>query len=206
MRTRLTRVSQHLSDGSTPLRSQSRLSEVILLISPEALDVPAYVLSLDTPRLVDLHWLPLSLISAIPDPFSRSSIFLEPIIHIHLLRHVIPQSTNPLSGGRKLRGWKPRTSPGRIWEQLCGLPYAPDGIAYKNLSGLEARVWPEGCLRSTGDPHTAHAVTEAVDPETGHVVFLDLHGVAFEVGTFKQADLVLLGVLEKERLGRACEV
>lgn len=68
------------------------------------------------------------------------------------------------------------------------------------------RPWPEGCLRSTGDLHAAHAVTEAVDPETGHIVLLDLHGVALEVGTFKQADLVLLGVLEKKRLGQTCEV
>lgn len=52
-----------------------------------------------------------------------------------------------------------------------------------------------GCLRSTGDPHAAHAVTEAVDPEAGHVILLDLHGVALVVGALKQADLVLLGVL-----------
>lgn len=68
------------------------------------------------------------------------------------------------------------------------------------------RAWQERCLRSAGDPHAAHAVTEAIDPETGHVIFLDLHGVAFEVGPFKQADLVLLGILGKERLGQAYEV
>ena len=60
-----------------------------------------------------------------------------------------------------------------------------------------------GHLRSTGDPHAAHAVTEAIDPETGHIVLLDLHGVALEVGSFKQADLVLLGVLGKERPSQA---
>lgn len=56
------------------------------------------------------------------------------------------------------------------------------------------------CLRSTGDSHTAHTVTEAIDPETGHVILLNLHRVALEVGSFKQADLVLLRILGKERL------
>lgn len=63
-----------------------------------------------------------------------------------------------------------------------------------------------GCLRSTGDPRTAHAVTEAVDPETGHVILLDLHAVALEVGAYEQADLMLLRILGKERLGQAWEV
>lgn len=63
-----------------------------------------------------------------------------------------------------------------------------------------------GHLRSTGDPHTAHSVTEAIDPEAGHVILLDLHGVALEVGSFKQADLVLLGVLGKKRPSQAWEV
>lgn len=45
-----------------------------------------------------------------------------------------------------------------------------------------------------------------MDPETGRVVPLDLYGVALEVGPFKQGDLVLLGVLGKERPGQVCEV
>lgn len=74
-----------------------------------------------------------------------------------------------------------------------------------SLSVLEAGA--EGlagaCLRSTGDPHTAHTVTEAIDPETGHVILLNLHRIALEVGSFKQADLVLLRILGKERLREA---
>lgn len=63
-----------------------------------------------------------------------------------------------------------------------------------------------GCLRSTGDPRTAHAVTEAIDPKTGHVILLDLQAVALEVGACKQADLMLLRILGKERLGHSWEV
>lgn len=49
--------------------------------------------------------------------------------------------------------------------------------------------------RSTGDPHAAHSVTEAMRPQGWHVILLDLHLVALEVGQLKQADLVLHGVL-----------
>lgn len=64
--------------------------------------------------------------------------------------------------------------------------------------------WPlggpePGCLRATGDGHTAHTVTEAIYPEAGHVILLNLHGVALEVGPFKQADLMLLGILGRPR-------
>lgn len=37
-----------------------------------------------------------------------------------------------------------------------------------------------------GDPHAAHAVTKAVDPEAGHVILQDLHSVALEVGPAEQ--------------------
>lgn len=56
----------------------------------------------------------------------------------------------------------------------------------------------EGCLRSTGDLHAAHSVTEAIGPEAGHILLLNLQGVALEIGSFEQADLVLLGILGKE--------
>lgn len=50
--------------------------------------------------------------------------------------------------------------------------------------------------RSSRDPHAAHSVTEAVRPEGGHVVLLDLHLVALEVRELVQADLVLQAVLQ----------
>lgn len=49
--------------------------------------------------------------------------------------------------------------------------------------------------RSTGDLHAAHSVAEAMRPQGWHVILLDLHLVAVEVGQLKQADLVLHGVL-----------
>ena len=36
--------------------------------------------------------------------------------------------------------------------------------------------------RSSRDPHAAHSVTEAVRPEGWHIILLDLHLVALEVG------------------------
>jgi len=50
--------------------------------------------------------------------------------------------------------------------------------------------------RSSGDPHAAHVVAEAVRPQRGDVVLLDLHLVALEVGELVQADLVLQAVLQ----------
>lgn len=62
-----------------------------------------------------------------------------------------------------------------------------------------------GCLRATGDGYTAHTVTEAINPEAGHVILLDLHGVALEVGPFKQADLMLLGILGRQKQSEEME-
>lgn len=54
---------------------------------------------------------------------------------------------------------------------------------------------PQPGLRSTGHLHAAHAVTEAVSPEAGHVVLLDFHLVALEVSRLVQGDLVVLSLL-----------
>lgn len=51
-------------------------------------------------------------------------------------------------------------------------------------------------LRSSRHPHAAHSVTEAMRPEGGHIILLDLHLVALEVRELKQADLVLHAVLQ----------
>lgn len=51
-------------------------------------------------------------------------------------------------------------------------------------------------LRSSWHPHAAHSVTEAMRPEGGHIILLDLHLVALEVRELKQADLVLHAVLQ----------
>lgn len=56
-----------------------------------------------------------------------------------------------------------------------------------------------GCLRATRDGYAAHTVTEAINPEAGHIILLDLHGVALEVGPFEQADLMFLGILGRWR-------
>lgn len=50
--------------------------------------------------------------------------------------------------------------------------------------------------RSSWHPHAAHSVAEAVRPQGGHVILLDLHLVALEVGVLEQADLVLHAVLQ----------
>lgn len=49
--------------------------------------------------------------------------------------------------------------------------------------------------RSSWHPHAAHSVTEAMRPEGGHIILLDLHLVALEVRELIQADLVLKAVL-----------
>lgn len=49
--------------------------------------------------------------------------------------------------------------------------------------------------RSSGHPHAAHSVAEAMRPEGGHIILLDLHLVALEVRELIQADLVLHAVL-----------
>lgn len=49
--------------------------------------------------------------------------------------------------------------------------------------------------RSSWHPHAAHSVTEAMRPEGGHIILLDLHLVALEVRELVQADLVLKAVL-----------
>lgn len=54
---------------------------------------------------------------------------------------------------------------------------------------------PYGYLRSSGNLHAAHSVAETVGPQGGHVILLDLHLVALEVGQLEQADLVLQAVL-----------
>lgn len=50
--------------------------------------------------------------------------------------------------------------------------------------------------RSSWHPHAAHSVTEAMRPEGGHIILLDLHLVALEVRELIQADLVLHAVLQ----------
>lgn len=50
-------------------------------------------------------------------------------------------------------------------------------------------------LRSPWDLHAAHPVGEAVRPQGGNVVLLDLHLVALEVRELMQADFVLQAVL-----------
>lgn len=49
--------------------------------------------------------------------------------------------------------------------------------------------------RSTGDSHAAHSVAEAMRPQGWHIILVDLHLVALEVGQFIQADLVFHGIL-----------
>lgn len=61
---------------------------------------------------------------------------------------------------------------------------------------------PSVYSHSSRDPHAAHPVAEAVCPEGGHVILLDLHLVALEVRQLKQTDLVLLAVLQIQRRGR----
>lgn len=51
---------------------------------------------------------------------------------------------------------------------------------------------------SAGHPHAAHSVGEAVRPEGGNVILLDLHLIALKVGELKQTDLVLQAVLWRE--------
>jgi len=51
---------------------------------------------------------------------------------------------------------------------------------------------------SSGHPHAAHPVGEAMRPQGRDVVLLDLHLVALEVRELKQADLVLQVVLHTE--------
>ena len=51
---------------------------------------------------------------------------------------------------------------------------------------------------SARHPHAAHPVSEAVRPEGGHVILLDLHLIALEVRELKQTDLVLHAVLMRE--------
>lgn len=73
-------------------------------------------------------------------------------------------------------------------------------LRYPQLLTLYLLLAPgPGFLRATGDSYAAHTVTEAINPEAGHVILLDLHGVALEVGPFKQADLMLLGILGRWR-------
>ena len=52
---------------------------------------------------------------------------------------------------------------------------------------------------SSGDPHAAHPVGEAMRPQGRNVILLDLHLVALEVRVLEQADLVLQAVLHRER-------
>ena len=54
---------------------------------------------------------------------------------------------------------------------------------------------------SSGDPHAAHPVGEAMRPQGRNVILLDLHLVALEVRVLEQADLVLQAVLHREREG-----
>lgn len=54
---------------------------------------------------------------------------------------------------------------------------------------------------SSGHLHAAHSVGEAVRPEGGHVILLDLHLVALEIGELKQADLMLHAVLQRGKEG-----
>ena len=58
-----------------------------------------------------------------------------------------------------------------------------------------------GCVysHSSGDPHAAHPVGEAMRPQGRNVILLDLHLVALEVRVLEQADLVLQAVLYRER-------
>lgn len=51
-------------------------------------------------------------------------------------------------------------------------------------------------LRSAGDLDAGHAILEAVGPQAGDVLIAHLHLTALEVRAFKQADLVVLRVLE----------
>lgn len=60
------------------------------------------------------------------------------------------------------------------------------------LGGDVCRCWHS---RSSWHPHAAHSVTEAMRPEGGHIILLDLHLVALEVRELIQADLVLKAVL-----------
>lgn len=58
--------------------------------------------------------------------------------------------------------------------------------------------------RSSWDPHAAHSVAEAMCPEGGHIILLDLHLVALEVGELIQADLVLHAVLQGGNQSESC--
>lgn len=50
--------------------------------------------------------------------------------------------------------------------------------------------------RSSGHSHAAHSVAEAMRPQGGNIILLDLHLVALEVRELIQADLVLHAVLQ----------
>lgn len=65
-------------------------------------------------------------------------------------------------------------------------------------------VWVH--LRSSWHPHAAHPVAEAMRPEGGHVILLDLHLVALEVRELIQADLVLHAVLQGGNEGKVFKV
>lgn len=82
------------------------------------------------------------------------------------------------------------------------IPNPAAGRADRVLSAVpEPPPVPPRCsprLRSAGHLHAAHAVAEAVSPEAGHVVLLDVHLVALEVSRLVQGDLVVLGLLGEE--------
>lgn len=50
-------------------------------------------------------------------------------------------------------------------------------------------------LRSTGDLDAGHTILEAIRPQAGDVLITHLHLTALEVWAFKQANLVVLRVL-----------
>lgn len=213
----ITRLPQPSRQCQGPFITQSRLSDLTLLISPEAPDFPecshspdsqTHLLTSAQPRLLNYVSSPKL---GLETPILSFFQLFRTSCQVCLQRHVIHQSMTPLLRGITLR-WR---DPGhKHWGNLggavafpmCLMPYPERGRPQACLClRQEPRAWQDGCLRSAGDLHAAHAVREAVHPEAGHVILLDLHGVALEVGAFKQADLVLLGILGKERLDQACE-
>lgn len=56
--------------------------------------------------------------------------------------------------------------------------------------------------RSTADYDAAHSVGKAVGKQAGDIIVHNLHLAALEFPDFKQADLVLLWVLEQSHSGK----